>query len=229
MKSYFLFGHHTFFLTFINYLLLTAFMRRYKKKNRERINQIIIGLFLVFLMVFSIVGYIASYRDPAFQGRQVYEFNGVEYDVDVNNNILATELDGEQVIFYNYPDSVSPIPEQAITDLFAANAPGPLFTFDPNVGEFIVVIDLVRSELDDLFLQRNTFLSHGIHEGTTGAYQNFPQLDCVNSSQGSPVIKFINSSEISITYEDYCLVLGASGPDTLELRDSLMYSLYGLI
>ncbi len=114
-------------------------------------------------------------------------------------------------------------------DILSANAPGPMIVFDPTIGSDLQVIDLVRAELDDFFLKKNIFLSHGTYVQGSGLYAGFPFLDCVNASRGSPVIKFVNSSSLNVSYEDFCLELSGSGSDLIELRDSLMYSLYGLI
>lgn len=202
-------------------------MRRYKKKNTEKRNQVIMALFISFLMISSIVGFVVS---SSSNYSNSYEFNGQKFEIDVNNNVLITEIDDKEYYFYNYPESVIPIPDSAVNDLLSANMPGPFLTFDPSSSaQELQVVDLVRSELDIFFQDKGIFFSAGVYPVPVAPYTNFPVLDCENATQGSPVIKFINSSLTNVSYENHCLRLEGSGFTMVQLRDSLLYSLLGII
>ena len=81
-----------------------------EQKSKERFNQIIVGLVLVFLLMFSIVGYSLIGRDSSSQDEEKVIYNGLEFTKV--NEFWVLEQEGAEFIFRYNPEEVERIDSQ---------------------------------------------------------------------------------------------------------------------
>lgn len=201
-------------------------MRRYKKKDYTKLNQILISSFLIFLMVASVLGFVLNYNTDT--GNPL-SYNGYNFEVSSDNSYIFTEIDGVTYQFYNVPVNLEilGIPPQAIIDIKQADLV--YFTFDPNYDLNLPYAELIRFDLDNYMLSLNKFSASGIFEPNVGAYSQFPFIDCNNATVQTPVIKLINDNITKFEYDNNCLQIHGTGTELVRSRDRLMYGLLGVM
>lgn len=201
-------------------------MRRYKKKDYSKLNQILIGGFLVFLMIASVVGFVLNYSSG--EGNPL-NYNGYEFEVSSDQTFIFTEVNGKNYQFYNVPLNIEylNLPSEAVDDI--NNAELVYFTFDSSDEINLPYAELIRFDLDNYMLTKNKFVASGVYNTPSGLYESFPVIDCENATKSTPVIKLINSTVTLFTYSDYCLEIQGTGAELVQSRDRLMFGLLGII
>jgi hypothetical protein len=188
--------------------------RRDQKAQRKK--QVIISVFLSFLMVVSLAGvFIGSQAGP-----EPIEYNG--YTFEVQDNILVGTINGHVYPFYSYPDQseLFPLPEGFLTTIQLADQVTVIYPpSDPNAAYIDVVrfdlatalpsVDFALTEPDERFL--------------------LPVLTCANASAEQPAILIQTHNETGFSGDEHCLILQGDLADFLFLRDAFFYRYLGVV
>lgn len=79
-----------------------------EKERKTKINQIIIGLLLISLMIFSTIGFAFSFNNNDNRNNEKIEYNGIEFVRDVNG-YWNFELNGNKFYTLYNPEEISDI------------------------------------------------------------------------------------------------------------------------
>ncbi len=194
-------------------------LKRIQKRKQKR-NQLLMGLVLVFLMIFGMMG-VFTYNNTG----EAYEYKDYKFTWD--GKMFSTKIDGEPKQFYTIPQELQNINR---TESFASNirAPGMYLTFDPDQAtENLVYLDVLRNDIV------NEFDSVVVSAITSESeVYELPVITCENSSAGAPVIYLMVSNKTIITStgpEDSCTIVQSSLQDLLKIRDLMIYTYHGVI
>jgi len=188
---------------------------KYEEGKKKRRTQFIVGGILIFIMVFSLLGY--AFQDQNINGgsssNSTLDYNGISF---VNQNGLWAVNYGNQRIAFTYHPSQ--IPSADLTNLTKNidNFSGkPLYinSYDYN-AESEIKMDLspFASEIKDACLE--------------GA-------DCNQNSQlpvkncGDNFIIIQNGSG-NVRQEQNCIFISGQGEDLIKLTDNVLFKIFGI-
>lgn len=201
--------------------------------RRKRWGQIGIGLLLVFLMVFSILGYSVNTRPTAASyGNADFEATDLGFVTEVDSRellvhavpieetpqgwLLQTAFQGN--VFVDMEEGVIPLLQDA---QYIAT------TFDPEVAQ----PDIQFLELARFNFQQNI---PGVYGGVLTPSEKYPQaqhVTCESAEQTYPVVRFIrtNASNANITRDANCVTVEGSAQAVLAGKDLLVLGYYGVV
>lgn len=201
-----------------------------KKKDVEKRNKIIIGIFLTIFMVSSIGSVVVYYGNDTEETNTVtYTFSGVDYTFTLKQDTLGNtyyEVDSEADSFtaYYLPQQLSSLGLDEIALSKMKNSQYFYLTFDP-YDENIQYIDWMRYDLS-----RNTVSNKFFLDGVLKETDNYilQKVTCGNASDQVPVIVLKESNNTNISISGNCITLEFPSYDTLKARDILVYSMRGI-
>jgi len=191
-------------------------MKRRKDNNRR--NQILIGVVLVAIMIFSGFGIFSD------QGNNSIYYGKYKLSVSNEGRFLFMKYQGKDVVFYNAPAEVRKISADAAVIQKLKGAKFLITTFDPLQNpNNLAIIDTARFDIGVAFGKQ-------IIPGVTrsGKGYEFPVYTCENASSYIPVLYFNESNETSVIDNNNCIILNGNNTGMLQLRDFLMYSMIGV-
>jgi hypothetical protein len=210
-----------------------------KSKNKENGSHdgngrnkytVALSLFILFLMVGSTFGFIMYYWT---EDKKVFEYEGFKLE-NLNNRWFVVSGD-KKLEFYNHPTQVENIelPTAVIVELMDGN---PIYvTFDPDVPLTVAQsLDQVRL---DLSISINTL------NAVTKVNSDYPLpvIDCSNTTgsynDGNTTKEFERNiiylkkgNDTRITVDNKCVIIESrDGQGFIDLKDRLVYGLYGII
>jgi hypothetical protein len=201
-------------------------------KNKQKRNSIIVGVLLVFLMIFSVVGF-------AIQGSTnsggAFDYNGFDFNIQrtQTNTIYTTQVNGVEIGFYNDPffiESQSFSPE-----LFEKllNAQTITFTSNPLSDASLEGVDLRLYNI--MIRDVELFSTKNIIKGYTSSdpFDPLPVRNCDDSSSSNVVFVsnfgLTNNSELVTLIDEYCYAVNGINFDFIVLRDYIIYGTRGII
>ena len=182
-----------------------------KQKSKERFNQILVGLVLVFLMMLSILGYSLSGRNGEEQGEEKITYNGVEFINKGGYWILEAEK--FQFIFTYNPKEVMQInSEIKYLDSYIGK---PLYiesdSDEASTEIYINLKDIVQR-------MQPACLNESKCEN-----ENLPIRDCSNN-----FIIIQESNLTNIEQNQNCVFISASEEDLLKITDEFLFKILGI-
>jgi hypothetical protein len=193
---------------------------RAAETKKKKINSSLIWtIFIAFIMVTSIVGYMWFGSDePEF------EYNG--HKILRGENDYVYIKDGNEFMFTFFPGELENLANQ--TDLNKIKKQMFYVTFDPN-SELAEAVDVLRFEFSTELPKINVFMGQGMLNNESAVY-NFPVIDCSDATENVPVIKFVKGNETKITEQYGCFTVEAKNAyDVIKIKDLILYSLLGVI
>ncbi|MBD3354747.1 hypothetical protein GF361_02050 [Candidatus Woesearchaeota archaeon] len=189
---------------------------------KEEKKKIIISLFVIFLMVSSILGYMFGRS-----GIEKYKYNSFSFFK--RNNEWVLDGDEGELSFNLFPEQVENIEmDFDAADVLQDKAEVDV-TSDPEskYAEAIAVSQL--SIQQNLMEYSDTFVVLGMTENDDGF--DLPVIGCEDATESVPVLYFKESNSTGIKLEDnHCIILEAENElDFLRLKDRLLYSYIGII
>ncbi|MCK4589931.1 MAG: hypothetical protein KAT77_05800 [Nanoarchaeota archaeon] len=187
-----------------------------KRKNYAKILLLIVAVVAILSMIFSsvLIGMDSDEATPSKYNDFRFQFQNGQWTTTINNYAMN---------FYSHPAELEDIEVPNPENL---NSPLIYVTFDPNAtNEYIA---LSRLKLDLTSQLTNIYFSHGILD--TSEEYDLPITTCQNASAYIPVIKYQESNETYIDYNNNCYILNAqSNIDYLRLTERIIYHLTGVI
>ncbi len=206
--------------------------RLQRDARRQRINQILIGLFFIVIMVGSIWGFSLSNAPDHEFAKKKFSFNGKEFEVPVGDTTL---------LVHGVPTSAAPgkIVLQNVFNQFVTvtmdDDVGPLLdgasyiatTFDPTTPPSgLQVIDLIRYGLTQA---PNYF--DGVLEPSE-RYPALQQVTCANAQPDYPVIQFLfgnTTLAARMTRDGNCITITGDAQGLLAAKDVLLLRAYKVL
>jgi len=190
-----------------------------RKKENKR-NQILLSALVAFIMVSSILGYMAGRNEP-----NTIQYN--KFRFYQKNFLWATKINNKEVVFNNLPTAVSYI---NISDEVLSRIKSTLevdTTYDQNSTykeEIASTQFSIEKVLHNFF---NIYVRKGFTEDND---YGLPVITCSDATQVVPVIYFKKGNSTSVYLENNCIIAEArDGADFLKLKDRLIYGLFGVI
>ncbi len=193
--------------------------RNLKKKEKRSKSIYLIGAIIVFLMVFSVVGYMAGRDEQS-------EFAYNDFNIAHNGKKYILDIDKIRFEFYSHPTQLESIEYNEIITNTIRDTPYIYLTFDPEM-ESLAFIDLIRLELGAELQLFKTVSANSILKESEN--YNLPIITCDNATQSIPVVQFIESEETRTTFENNCITLESNGQNFLMLKDLIIYKLLGVM
>lgn len=176
----------------------------------------IMGIFIAFIMISSMFGVFLSQSG----GNTKIRYN--DHVFEYIDGRLYTEVDGEEVYFFNNPETfnTSYIPDDFIT---AAQNTGMLyFTLDENDTLINEIMALGYDISSNVFSTNNLYIQAGTTKNGTS-----DTITCMNASEYVPVIYVREYNNSDVVYENNCLIANVqSNSDIISLRDGILYKYY---
>ena len=209
-----------------------------KKEARRKRNNLIIGLVLVVLMMFSIIAFSIS---PTNQIQNTFEYNNYTFTQRVvfDENIFmqeivrhTTEIQGQEIMFYFAPGTMGQVNDNTTNLDNIKNVNTLTFTREPLTEETEYDINMFFFDVIRYEFSMNTFkntqmglTSHSLFESDT------PIITCDEATQDNYVIKL--SKEVGTPrineIEPYCFEIIGNGDNLLYISDYLIYKSHGVI
>lgn len=192
-----------------------------EEERREKRNKIVISLILVFLMVFSTIGFFFSGSDGT-----TIRYNGHKIRAVLSEQGFiqgyVTEVDDRQIYFLTTPEDTLSVPLPTGFADSLRNAEAIVFLFDPagNNTEFY----------DQLRFDFSTAIPKPQAAALTQPSANYPfqVASCADTQPAYPLV-LLRSGQRNITYEGGCYVLQGEEPyDFALLRDRIVYAYHGI-
>lgn len=188
-----------------------------RKKEHSRRNNLILGVLLAGIMIFSGFGIFSD------QGNTSIYYGKYKLSVSNEGRYLFMKYNGNDMIFYNAPADIRNISDAGVIQKLKESR-FLITTFDPLQNpNNLVIIDKTRFDLGDAFDKE-------VIPGVTrqGKGYEFPVYTCENASEFIPVLYFNESNETSIINNNNCIILNGNNTGMLELRDFILYSMIGV-
>ncbi len=214
--------------------------RSRKKEKRRKRNNLISGLVIIFLMLFSLLAFPLLSSSPSVGGS--FEYNNVTFEERVffddqfffqDIRKYCADINDVEVEFFFAPGTMSRV-NNSYENLSGLNdADVVLFSsrlfdgedFDEDYANLVFFDYLV------LEFQKNTMMS--VNKGLLdhGDFDvDDPIYTCEDASSQSPVIFLGNSSDLSIVeVEPFCFEVNGSGDGLLIISDYLIYTFYDIL
>jgi hypothetical protein len=189
-----------------------------KKENKQP--QIMLSIFIAVIMISSVIGFMFG-RDE----QNTMDYNGVEFYQ--RNFRWITRVNGQEVVFDNFPASVEHInvSQDIISRIKNTFEVDTTYDEDSKYEEELAVIQHEMGiVLDSVF---NIYVRQGMTEQNS---YNITVIDCNDATQAVPVLYFMESNQTSIYLDDNCIIAKArSGVEFVRLKDRLLYGILGII
>lgn len=188
-----------------------------KKKKR---NQIIVGVILVAVMLFSVLGYGFSTQDPSQDTTSTtHTYNGYEF-VLAQGNVWSLGIGNFNFFFSYLPDEITEVNATGLA-LLNNYANKPLYMHIPNVS---AQAEILRN-LDQVVLRRqNACLGESIAGVDMSECDGaLPLKTCEDN-----FIIFAEAQEATIEQYENCVIIYTSEEKTIQSADEFLYNIMGI-
>lgn len=203
--------------------------REDNKEAKTRKRNMLIGFFIIFLMVFSVVGY--AFLDGSFNESQKIKYNGYEFtisdsgywqtkvkiseqDKTIQTNFLPTDLEN---ISFNGNILLSDFQNKIVYYITnnTADEINAIRTLDTEISNYYLRAQLACSE-------ENENLSH---------CEKLPIKSCDDANSNMLIIELnsIENSTTNINYKNYCLKISGQGIDLTKAAEKIIFKSYGIM
>ncbi len=195
-----------------------------KEIKKRRLN-IIIGVMIVALMVFSSVGYAILENDSNSSGSSYggYKFvqtnNGWQVTLaSFSNKNLITNYLPEEVLNYSGTGA----------DIYYYNSKI-LYVIISSQQDAQLSSEILRN-INDLVSRVQYACSYDNENSSFCQETNLPLKDCSDGTSSTTIIKIdSNSSSTSYNYNQNCLTLNGQGTEFIKMSDNFLFKMFGII
>ena len=177
------------------------------------------GLFIAFVMISSVFGFVASYGSSK---GQTVKYNGIKF-VIVNDQ-YRTSIDGVQHNFIFFPGDIEYI---QLSDKVKQLLTSPVIsvTYDPSSE---LAENLAESQFYfNTQLRNKLVVEIAVTDDST---VQLPVKSCADSTISNPVIELRKGNQSSITAENSCIVVSALDSfDLYQLTERLVFTSLGVM
>lgn len=186
--------------------------------DKERIakrNQLIIGLILISLMIFSTIGFSFSYGLNGNESEKI-EYNGFAFVRDASTGYWITEYQGNEIYTVYNPEELEDIYFESNKDWRDYNGKPLYFVGEAgsNFAEFYRTMSLFVLRVGGACLDQS-------------CEQDYPIKDC--SLDNVVIIQKVSEEGVEeIVFEDNCVYIRAKSQNALKYVDAYLFDLLGI-
>jgi len=188
---------------------------KYKEEKRQKRNQIIVGVALVLVMLFSTLGF--AFNGSGSDDQQVLKYNSFNF-VNIDG-YWVLELGNYLFSFYNFPDSNISYNSEGEFNLLNSYSGKPLYLFSEDSNS--------ESEIYRNLFSRNAPIVQRVNGGCLNDTLNCPSEFPIKTCDDI-VILIMESDENKITQDNNCVFIEGKSEDLLELTDEFLYKIIGV-
>lgn len=190
-----------------------------KKKDEKKKTKIIMSVFIVFIMVTSVIGFM--FGQYSTQKLKFGEYTFVRTDQG-----FSLVINKQEVVFDYFPTEANSTDFDPRIDDRIKSTKMLYATINANSSHQAalgkVAYDLATT-LDDF----GVFVRPAFTEQTT---YDVPIITCANATQFVPVLYFKDSNQTKAYIDSNCIILeGDSDVDFLRLKDRILYGFFGIL
>lgn len=185
------------------------------RKERKNKSVIYVAIFIAFIMITSVLGYIFGDSEESSMKYNKYNFYK-------KNLKWVTKISNAEVDFDYFPAEIDNINLSKEIVESIKNSRMIYITYSPNqtdTDEF----GYSQFELTNKLMLLNIYAGNGMTESNEF---NLPIISCANATQFVPVIVLEKGVENTIKSENNCIILKG---EPLRLKDRLLYGIFGVI
>lgn len=190
------------------------------KKPRIK-KQVIVTLFMAFIMVFSIFAVIFD----RYANVVKLKYNG--YSFSQNGNVFATKINGREVYFDNFPKYVEDINLSSNVVNRILNTKMIYVTYDIS-QDTRQIMGKAQYDLQNALWQN--FKIYAAASLMNESEYNLPIATCRNATAAVPVMELSYSNETEIRLDEYCIIVRSANEEGIvRLKDRLLLGLFGVM
>jgi len=179
-----------------------------QQKSKERFNQILVGLVLIFIMILSVLGYGLVGRDSSKEEKII--FNGIEFKKI--NNLWEIEQENFKFVFKYNPKEIERVNSQV--DYFDSYYNKPLYISSENLEATEEIYQNMYSFVERM---QKACLNEEECEG------DLPIKNCENNFI---IIRESNNSRI--TQNQNCVFIEGNQENLVKLTDDFLFKILGI-
>lgn len=180
----------------------------------------VVSLFIAFIMVFSIFGFILS---SGF-GPEKRSYNGFTF-LQTQNGWMA-KINNERIFFQYLPDEIQINIEDDVKNLLK-EAKTLTITYDPQSSDAQLLAQIQFYAEDALKKQDKVYIIHALANSTGFDAQ---ESNCKDSTETMPVLLLESAENTNIFKNDTCIVAQfGSLYDALQGIEEIIYNLLGVV
>tara|TARA_Y100000034_G_scaffold136687_1_gene214944 strand:- start:5019 stop:5594 length:576 start_codon:yes stop_codon:yes gene_type:complete len=185
------------------------------KKDNSKQNQLILGIGLILLMLFSVLGYALGGRSSNEEGKNI-EYNGIEFIQDssgywrfiIDNSEFLTQYNPEEVLNIDFNGNIILSDFQDKPLYFVGDSQEPIIEIVRNLERFVLRIQNACINKED-------------------CKEDFPIKDCFEDN--IIIIKELDKDNAENIYQQgNCVFIKASFANQTKYADKFIYSLLGV-
>lgn len=194
-----------------------------KEENSFFSKRNVISLFIILIMVSSIL----AIWQGSTSSNTIPEYNDYEVRLEETHYVIASDFG--DVSGYTYPGSLEAIPLEDSYVQYLLSSSELYILFDPQ-DENIPVIEVLRSELAQQdFSGLGKTVGFAVTQGNE-TYASYPVMSCDTTPLPTLYLHTLNTTTTRIYQDAGCIVLeAATWQDIVELKDRLVYAMYGVM
>ena len=177
-----------------------------------------IGLFIAFIMVFSIFGFIIDFAIQPTTQKMEYG----DYTFTQTQQGYRAKVNGNEMLFLFFPGDLE---YYTITDDTKQLLKAPVYTatYDPNST---IAPNLAEAQYYlEQQLQDIKYIERALTNSTT-----LPQKTCADATTAQPVIELLQANVTTIITENNCIKVKAIDPyDLYRQTERIIYEILGII
>lgn len=200
-------------------------MKRLIKKALVNMKQpkALVSIFLASIMVFSILGFMVSYKMD--ENTVETEYNGYKF-IQLYGGV-QTQINGEKVTLAYFPEQLEHISVSGVIKIILANTPVFAMTYDSN-SEYKEYFSEQQFKLAENLDKIDKYIIPGMTNNT--GFENIPKINCENATLNVPVILFKEAPSTNITFNNNCIIASiANMNDAYQVGDLLFYHIAGIM
>lgn len=207
----------------------------HKKVKESNRSSVYLSIFILLIMIGSTFGFVMYYYTE--NNTDSFEYNG--FKLKNINNLWKISVSGKTLEFYNHPTQLEDIlfSQDIITEILDSNPV--VVTFDPESSTTSLDSQYIDQARLDLSVAVNAISA--VSE-PSDLYSQLQVLTCENKTMSYVennitqnyelniiYLKKSNDTKISLTENGCVIIESQDGLGFLELKDRLVYGLYGIM
>jgi hypothetical protein len=203
--------------------MLKPLETRTTKEKKQRTRNLIIGLIIAALMIFSTIGYALIDRAPPEEAKVYNNFTFAQGQYG-----WETTVQGRKIITSYLPQNTLNISSNPNNFSLADIEGKTIYVLISNQSSRYLFADFFTN-LNDIAL-RMQFACPKEAENTSFCKEtNLPIKTCEDSDATSRIIILKEANQTSYNYKDGCLIFEGQGSSIIKATDNLIFRLFGVI
>ncbi len=208
------------------------------KEKKEKRNLIIAGVIMIFLMVFSTVGY--AILDGQFNDSQKIVYNGFEFTYNDENNVwqTTTKISGKTKVIYAYflPSELENLTSSFNGNIFLSDFENKIVYFSiNNTNNERTATSLIAGNFEEYVLRSQFICSPETELTNEGFCSTLPIKSCSDVENSSEIL-LIELNEVAddeniseVVSQNNCLSVKATKENLVKMAQIVVFKTYGIM